>query len=339
MKNNKQTITIFFACDDAYIPFFAVSLKSLMTNASVNYNYDIKVLHNKAISKQNQNKIIDEFKNNNFNIDFVDVTNYVEEFNSKLHTRDYYSKSTYYRLFIPNMYPNLDKALYLDSDIVVNGDIAELYNTPLNDTFVGAIHDRAVGSLAVEFQEYVLNRIGVKKVENYFNAGVLLMNLKRLREINFENIFLQLLTKVTFNVAQDQDYLNVICNQNVTYIDRTWNTMPFKAKGEILPEHPKLIHYNLSFKPWHADNIMFEDIFWNWAKQTSYYDEILKIKQNYSPEMQKKSQEETVNLIKLAKSQADDTLENLKIKNIVQKVFEENIKESYGRNKKIARQG
>ena len=129
MGSNLRTIPIFFAVDDGYIPFLAVTLESLIENSSKEYKYEIKVLYT-SVSEENKNKIL-KYESKNFNIEFVDLNYYIEEIQEKLHTRDYYTKTTYYRLFIPNLYPQYDKALYLDSDITILGDISELYNEDL----------------------------------------------------------------------------------------------------------------------------------------------------------------------------------------------------------------
>src|SRR5574344_366442 len=302
MENN--LITIFFSCDDAYVPFLAVSLESLEQNASKEYLYNIKILNTNTISKENQNKIISKYKHDNFEIEFVDITEKVKSIDDKLHTRDYYSKSTYYRLFIPTLYANLDKALYLDSDIVVKGNIANLFNTDIEEYYVGAINDGAIVSVK-EFQHYAEKVVGVDNYTHYFNAGILLMNLKKMREIDFENKFIALLTNVNFTVAQDQDYLNAICKGNVKFIDDCWNKMPFEFLKEE-PEKINLIHYNLSFKPWHIDGVLYGEIFWEYAKKTNYYDEILTIKKNYNQVLINKADKETKNLIIEAEQEANN---------------------------------
>ena len=180
MTTTKKDVNLFFTCDENYIPFLSVTLESIRANASKNFNYVIKILHTNTIKFVTQELMLKEYYHDNFELEFVDITNQVKPIFSSLHTRDYYSKSTYYRLFIPTLYPELDKALYLDSDIVVLGDISELYNVDLGENLLGAVHDQAVQNTP-EFQEYVLNRIGVKNQEDYFNAGVLLMNLAKLR--------------------------------------------------------------------------------------------------------------------------------------------------------------
>jgi len=260
---NNNIVSLFFACDDNYIPMFAVVLESIRDHASEERFYDIKVLCTGNISDKNQQKIINEYSQGNMKIEFVDISEKLVNICDKLHTRDYYSKSTYFRLFIPSLYPNLDKALYLDSDILLLDDVAKLYDIDLGDNFVGAIPDESVQAVP-EFKVYVTNKIGHDSYKNYFNAGILSMNLKALREINFEDMFIDLIGAVTFDVAQDQDYLNTICKDHVCYIDRAWNKMPIM--DDMDDDEIKLIHYNLSFKPWKQEGVLYADKFWECPK-------------------------------------------------------------------------
>ena len=317
---NKPIIPIFFASDDNYVPFLAVTLQSLEQNANTDFHYDIKILNADNISVENKMKILAEFEKDDFDIEFVDVTPFIETMSSKLHTRDYYSKSTYYRLLIPNMYPNYDKALYLDCDIAINNSISELFNIDIADNYVGAIPDQSVLYMSDEFKDYVENRVGVEKFNQYFNAGILVMNLKKLREINFEDKFIQLLTSVKFDVAQDQDYLNAICKGHVKFIDETWNSMPIPVDINR-PQRPALVHYNLSFKPWHIDDLIYEEYFWNYARKTSYIETILNIKKSYSKQMQENTERVTKNLIVNAKNQAEDSVENLRVAKIIKEIL------------------
>ena len=100
--------------------------------------------------------------------------------------RDYYTLTTYYRLIVPNAFPYIDKALYLDSDTLIRDDIATLYDTEIGDNILGAIKDGSV-QIFDEFITYVEKALKIKK-ECYFNAGVLIMNLAKMRKMRFENI-------------------------------------------------------------------------------------------------------------------------------------------------------
>lgn len=322
-SNKNKTIPIVFTCDDKYVPFLAVSLESLEENASRDYKYEIKILHANNICEENQKKLNEKFKKDVFNIEFEDISSYVEMIASKLHTRDYYSKSTYYRLFIPNLYKEYDKVLYLDSDIVVRGDISKLFNTELGNNLVGAIPDEFVQTTPIIY-DYVENHIPLGKGNHgkYFNAGILLMNSKRLREIDFEGKFIDLLGKVKFQVAQDQDYLNCICRGKVKYISPLWNKLPFPTK--IYREKDfKIIHYNLDLKPWQKDGILYEDEFWKYAKKSGFVDEILQVKASFDEEKIAFAAKQTENLIKMIVEQGNDVVDNARIKAIVDSIFDE----------------
>lgn len=158
MENNLEVIPIFFAIDDGYMPFLAVALESLIENSSKKYYYSIKILYTN-ISEENKKKI-NKYKRENVNIEFVDLNYYIETVKDKLYTRDYYTNTTYFRLFIANLYPQYNKAIYLDSDIVVLGDIAELYNQDMGDNLIAAAPDDVIQTTKV-FQEYAEKVVGV----------------------------------------------------------------------------------------------------------------------------------------------------------------------------------
>lgn len=298
---NKNVIPIFFAVDDGYIPFLAVSLQSLIENSKKENFYLIKILYTN-ISEENQKKI-QKFEQENVSIEFVDLNYYIEKIKDKLYTRDYYSKTTYFRLFIPNLYPQYTKALYLDSDIVVLEDVADLYNTNMENNLVAAAPDDVIQTIEV-FQEYAEKVVGVADYRNYFNAGVLLMNLDELRKFDFQEKFIYSLDKIKFSVAQDQDYLNRLCKGRVKMVDSNWNRMPIAREKENQGDI-KLIHYNLAYKPWHFEDILYKDYFWNYAKKTEFFGTIQKIKDNYSDEERFEDMEKDKALRMLAQKEAD----------------------------------
>lgn len=262
----KTIIPIFYAADENYLPYLAVSLESVRANANKAYAYEIYVMH--ANMPEEAQKKLDNFNGEDFRVRFLNISEKLEDVKNSLSLRDYYTGATYYRIFIASMFPQFDKALYLDSDIIVLGDVSELYNTELGDTLVGAIPDGAVAAVP-EFRLYTKETLDID-ADRYFNAGVLLMNLKAFRAQDFYGRFCKLLKTYKFVVAQDQDYLNVICKDKVTYLGREWNRMPIGGDGDV----PKLIHYNLTMKPWHYEDTLFRDYFWQYARETEFYERI-----------------------------------------------------------------
>ncbi len=294
--NNKKVIPIFFAVDDYYIPFLAVGLQSLVEHSSEEYEYLIKIL-NTNVSEENK-KRIKKYEKENINIEFVDLNYYIKKVKDKLYTRDYYTKTTYFRLFLPELYPQYDKVLYLDSDIIILEDIANLYNIDIGDNLVGAIPDDIIQN-GKELQEYVEKVVGVATYKKYFNAGIIVMNLDELRKFKFQEKFLHLLETIKFPVAQDQDYLNRICKGRVKYIDNSWDVMPAPGRNKK-DEELRLIHYNLTYKPWRRDDVPYKEFFWKYANKTDFFEEIQKMKESYTEAERFKDMETEKDLINLA---------------------------------------
>lgn len=300
MKEKKmkkeQIIPIFFAADKNYIPFLSVSLDSLKENASKSYRYEIYILNTDIDEKTAEP--VKKFEDEKFGVHFIDVSERLEEVKNSLQLRDYYTGATYYRIFIANMFPEYEKALYIDSDTIVLGDVSELFHTELKSNLIGAIPDEAV-AVVPEFRLYTKETLGIE-AEKYFNAGVILMNLKEFRKSNFYGKFCGLLKTYKFCVAQDQDYLNVLCKDRIVFVGNEWNKMPIGGASET----PKLIHYNLTMKPWHYENILFKEHFWHYAKRSEYYERILGELRAYSAEKKQKDADSEVALKALAVKEA-----------------------------------
>ena len=295
----KQQIPIFFATDDNYIPFLTVAIRSLIDNASTNYNYKILVL-NSGIKKENE-AIIKNLEKDNFEINFINVNEKVDSIADDLsyRLRDYYSNSIYYRLFIPSLFPDYDKALYLDADIVVIDDISKLYFEDLGDNLVGAITDDVVNTNDT-FVKYATVALGIDAKE-YFNSGILLMNLKEFRKENIEEKFIHLLSTYNFNViAPDQDYLNYLCRGRVKYLHKGWDRMALIEDKNFDNKDLHLIHYNMFQKPWNYHNIPYENYFWEYAEKTCFYNLFNEMRKSYSDESKAKDQLAGVNLVNRA---------------------------------------
>jgi len=295
---NKE-IPVFFAVDNGYIPFLSVALRSLIDNTSKENIYAIKLLYTN-VTEENKIKI-KKYETENISIEFVDLNKQLEEIKEKLYTRNYFSNTTYYRLFIPELYPEYDKAVYIDSDTVCLSDIAELYNTDMGDNLIAGIPDGVIQAIDI-FKDYVERVVGVADYNNYFNAGVIVMNLKELRDYKFEEKFIYMLEKIKFEVAQDQDYLNRLCKGRVKILDYSWNRMPVmgKTEGKI-----NLIHYNLGAKPWYFDNVVYQEYFWEYAKKTEFYNEIKELGTKYTDEDKERDDSNSLKLMELAKKETE----------------------------------
>lgn len=276
---NKIHIPVFYACDENYIKYTAVSIYTLKKHASRDYIYDIHIMH--AGMAPENNRYAEVFSEPGFNVSFDDVSVYLDTIADKLPVRDYFSKTTYYRFFISEMFPEYRKAIYIDSDTVVRADISELYSTDITGWYLLACNDPLIEKIPL-YSRYAEEVVGVSR-NSYLQAGVMLINCERFRTGYVLDKFFHLLQNYMFIVAQDQDYLNVICKDHVLLMDRRWNC-ELSIPQDFPIEEAKILHYNMAQKPWYYPDVPYAELFWAAAKETPVYDEIVRALNDYPDE-------------------------------------------------------
>ena len=132
------------------------------------------------------------------------------------------SRTVYYRLFIGDLIPHIDRLLYIDSDTIIKGNILTLYNNDMGDDVIGMCYD----SNSVEVKE----AYGCKKGEPYYNNGVVLYNLKRYREtIDMEGMIEAISIICAGSILPDQDLLNLQFKGKIKDLDPCFNYQPIHA--------------------------------------------------------------------------------------------------------------
>lgn len=271
-----DTINIAFATDDNYVMPTCVAMTSLFENNPEEiaiYLLSIKG-HLSTQSKSSLQQVADRYHQS---ITFTDVTE--QQFDGLPILR--HGLSSYLRLFTPSLYPDIDKLLYLDADIVVDGSIAELYNTNMDEHQAAGVTDQM--TLKAEH----LQRIGYKHDRPYINTGVLLLNLKALRQIYIKSCISEYLT--TYHDALrygDQDIINCILPEiliippKYNAISLLWNGKRKKResiwnRAQIAEAqlNPVIIHYITPVKPWHLKCTHFLRSRWyHYAAMSAYRD-------------------------------------------------------------------
>ena len=268
-------IPVFFSTDDHYVPFLDVALASMIENASKEYKYKIIVL-NTGLETENIAKI-KQREREGFTIDFVDISEDLKNIKSRFKNVYHFSIVTYYRLFIASLFPQYDKVLYLDCDIVVLGDISELYNTDLGGNIIAAAPEQFVQNTH-EFRMYAEKALGVDP-DGYVNAGVLVISLDEFRKNMIEKMFIDLITAYDFDLLDpDQAYLNYLCRDKIRVLPNGWNKepMPLPCEGK-----KNIVHYALYKKPWQYDDVQDGEYFWNYAKISPFFDDIIQQKEAF----------------------------------------------------------
>ena len=293
-----KEIPIFYACDDNFIKYTVVSLFSIKENASRERKYHVYVLHH-GVTEENKEPLL-SLEDNCFTITFVDVGDYLNSIEEKLPLRHYYTKTTYFRFFIAEMFPCYDKAIYIDSDTVCNGDISLLFDTEMGNCYLAACHEQAMIQTAV-FGDYCEKVVGVSR-HLFFNAGLMLINCAAFREYRVLDKFITLLGEYDFIVTQDEDYLNVICKDHVYWLDQRWNTEV--TEGLTYPYDPSkeahILHYIMANKPWHYESSVSGEVFWQYAARTPVYAILRKELAAYDDEKKKKDRQSAEHLKQMA---------------------------------------
>lgn len=300
LKSTK-VIPIFLTISDDYTPYAAVAINSIIKTCNSKRYYRIIVLSD-GLNPRNRWGLRN-LVTPNVEIQFHRMKSnlylraIIKHCSTKTGAGDFFSSAVYYyRFFIARLYPQYDKAIYIDSDTVATGDIGELYDINLDDNIVGAVVDPKVEAVP-EFRAYVKNSLGVP-AEDYANSGVLLMDLKKMRKIRYMSTMIHLINEFDADlVAPDQDYMNVILKGKILHLSPEWNKEPEKSS---LPTDAKIYHFNLFHKPWYYDNVDGEEIFWDAAKDSGFMGDLENIKKNFTIQDRRYDEARVTALIKKA---------------------------------------
>ncbi|GFO99736.1 glycosyltransferase family 8 protein [Lactobacillus helveticus] len=268
-----MTVPVFYSISDDFTKYAAVSLNSLVKHADPATDYTVYFL-SQDLSDQHKQDLSDLGSQNvHVKFSYIDdeLVKPIQNRKENFLRADFFTMSIFYRLFIPELFPQYDKAIYIDSDTIVNDAIAKLYNTELGNNLFGACTDSSIQYVA-EMVKYIKDVLALDP-KKYINSGMLVMNCKAFRDEHFIDHFMVLLEKYHFDcIAPDQDYLNEIGEGRILHLDPRWDAMPNENTEPL--KDPGLIHYNLFFKPWHFKNVQYEDYFWQSAKETKFYNEL-----------------------------------------------------------------
>ena len=269
-NQNKKVVPVFFGADQRFVPYLMTSVASLVEKTNAHKHYAIHILHTDI--QEDAQKMISGLAKENVTIEFDDVSETIDQIVGSLPIRDYYSPSTYFRFVIASHFPQYDKALYIDADTIINADVSKLYEINIGNSYVGAVPE-AVMSALPDCGRYAEKVLGIARAR-YFNAGMLVINSKAWRKHDVLGQFLFLISYYNFVVAQDQDYLNVICKNKVHYLPRRWNMETIKNWKSVDASHIGIIHYAFSAKPWQDINCLYGQYFWRVASKMPVYGEI-----------------------------------------------------------------
>lgn len=276
-----KVVPVFLTITNDYAKYAAGAISSLMKHTNPQRHYRVIIMYDK-LSLPNRwrlrnmvtRNVAIEFHKMKYNLYMQVIVRYCAK---RTGSGDFFSSAVYYyRSFIARLFPQYDKGIYIDSDTILVGDIGELYDMDLGENVIAARVDPKVAAVP-EFVRYVEKGLNVP-AKDYVNSGVILMDLKKLRKLHYITRMTELVKEDADLVAPDQDYLNVILKGKIMHLPSEWNCQP---EGED-PQGAKLLHFNLSKKPWYHDDVACGEMFWLAVKGTGFYGDLMREKENYT---------------------------------------------------------
>ena len=286
-KSNE--IVISSSIDKRYLPYFGVMLRSLLKTRNPVMQYRIVVLSfDLSDSDLNALGIHEDGV-------IIELHNPVQYFDGLegITLQSGFPKEILLRLVLPDLLKDVDKVIYLDSDLVVLDDISKLYSIDLSNYDIAGVTDIGIAGMAGGYEPEEKERLAKLEIMNpysYFCSGVLVWNLARFRERLNSRQLIDWVIKHNPRYA-DQDCLNYFFQRSVLQLDMRWNTL-FDSEGirvsKIAPyapsdlydqylsarEAPSIFHFAGPVKPW-LNDVDGSFRFWDSARDSPLYEQIL----------------------------------------------------------------
>jgi len=297
-----NNIAVALAADNFYAPYVSTLLHSIVRHINPADTYDINIF-NRDFTPDSQRLLREEFQDfANVSLRFCDMRAYAEQY-EHLFAKWHISAETYFRLFIPDIMADYDKVLYLDVDMIVRRDIAELFRENVDGKILAAVRDVDMAGVYnsnlsapsdntfdKKRRDYLENKLQLKKPFDYFQAGVILFNLREMRRsFSVQDALDFAAQKWEF---QDQDVLNYLAQGKVKFLDWRWNVQydwefwrirnviakaPIQMYLDYMEsrQNPYIIHYSGTVKPWQRADCDFATEYWRAARASVFYGQII----------------------------------------------------------------
>lgn len=293
-------VTVVLSCNSTFVDFMAVMLNSLVLNSNVNRNYDLIVLESDVSSEQ---KITIEnlFSGmDNFSLRFFNMKKaQAKWFKTDVFVDGYVPAETYNKLLLPNLLDGFEKVVYIDTDVILNEDIANLVDVDLFGNAAGAcrnivnIHAANINKAikGFKFGDYIRDFLGVTRNEDYFQAGVMVIDLKHPLVTNMTEKCLEIMGRLKKPIFFDQCIVNSYFYGHVRFLPQKWNHIWYAQRYSYLKYtvsfdlfndyararlNPSIVHYASKDKPYNTFGWRLGEAFWRYASNTPYLDLLLK---------------------------------------------------------------
>lgn len=277
-----RVISLAFICDDSFVMQTATAVTSCTVNKKPDSVYKIFIITSNVSAKNLE--LLNKLSRKNCHITIIEGNTKKLEGLHNFRQGGYLSatEAALLKFELPEILPELEKVIYLDGDIIVKKDLSELFDTDLENNYVAAAHD--TGKIYFK-HEYV------KKYPQYFNSGVMLLNLKKMREDNITQKLIQTKKAENDQNLMDQNIFNIVFADKIKIIDIRWNFLCInllRAKNkwtisdinnlfnsnykdfEDIKNKAVIFHYSSKDKPWKYSDIPFANLWFSYYKKSPF---------------------------------------------------------------------
>lgn len=278
MEFKQNPVNIVFICDQNYVICTGVAIFSLIKNKSEYSQYRIFVLANQI--EKSDCELFLSMRKSDVDISIIEMSDY-EKYRNMVISGFHVSPSALYKFDLPEIFPEIDKLLYLDGDIIAQNDLSELFNQDITDYYAAVVKDKKAETFPSEYKK----RLDIKHIA-YFNSGVMLLNLKRLRSNDMSSKLLNY-RKTGINHYMDQDAFNVVFEEKVKYLSLKFNLIftclidttlvdvcssydiPAVSLSELL-KSATILHFASPWKPWKYYDVLHSDLWMDYFQLSQF---------------------------------------------------------------------
>lgn len=282
---------------DFFAPYASVTIRSILDHITAGNNYDF-IITSKDMSEESAATLCamaDPYSNVS-----IRVVNVKKIYDQLIQVEDKrFGGETVTRIFLMELLPDYDKVLNLDSDMIVCADVAELYATDITDYYMAAVQDLQSyisyysGFESVYFnQNFIQNVLGLDSIEAYYNGGLFLMNLKKIRGTFTSKDIAKTIINKNLRFFE-QDAFSSLFRNAILSLDWEWNWQcdadhyfqkhlpklydrsAYLSKFCLAQRKPKIVHYLSKVKPWSNERTERANLWWECASESLFYSEIL----------------------------------------------------------------
>ena len=302
LSTSNAPIVVVCAADDNYAMPLAVTMRSALENLKGNCKIFFYVIDG-GISEINKQKILKSLISEKCDVEFIQISDSLVGDMLEVHKpmesqvvstkAKYVSIASFYRLLIPQLLPEqLEKVIYLDCDLVVKGDLEQLWQIDIGENYVLAVHDTWIPSISSPTGKLNYQELGLDPDSQYFNAGVLAINFKKWRDNDFSTKAIKYFReKLEYIGWYDQGLLNALLVGQWGQLDPRWNFnatsfydyasagyLSWKNSESFLSEDiykkvvrdPYIVHFVSEKKPWTSRYTPRKENFFEYVDMTEW---------------------------------------------------------------------